>query len=82
MSNKLQLGFSPLTEKIYLGKTKKSNPYEWAGEKTDVTNNFIQVMLQKFEPNTAQNISVDGKDKYRIIVVDMDQKVTVDNKVI
>lgn len=47
-----------------------------------MTNNFIQVMLQKFEPNTIQNISVNGENKYRVLVVGMDDKVTVNGKVV
>lgn len=76
------LGYSPLTERIYLGRTAKNNPNMWAGEKRDMTNNFIQVMLQKFEPNTIHNISVNGENKYRILVVGMDDKVTVNGKAV
>lgn len=75
--NKLHLGFSPLTGNIYLGKQKND---QWSGEKRDVTNEFLQVMEQKFEINTLQNVSINGVNKYRVIVVDMDKKVTVSGK--
>jgi len=75
---KLHLGHSPLTGKIYLGRQKNEN--EWSGEKRDVTNEFIQVMLHKFEPNTIQNITIDGKPKYRIAVIDSGRKIEVDGK--
>ncbi len=77
--NKLHLGYSPLSEKIYLGKHKGNH---WVGEKRDVTSEFIQVLLQKFEPNSTNNISVNGENRYRIIVVDIDKEVTVNGKAI
>ena len=66
--SKLQLGYSPLTERIYLGKVNPKKPTEWVGEKRDVTSDFLQVMLQKFEPNTKTSITIEGKPKYEIIV--------------
>lgn len=62
------LGYSPLTEHIYLGKVNKKRPNEWLGEKRDMTSNFIQVLLQKFEPGTESTITVGGKPKYTITV--------------
>ena len=73
--NKMHLGHSPLTDNIYLGKQKGNH---WVGEKRDVTNEFIQVMLQKFEPNTVKGITIDGKLTYNVIIVPVDRKVTVD----
>ncbi len=80
MYEKLKLGYSPLSGKIYLGKTKKNKPNEWSGEKKDITSNFLQVMLQKFEPNTISAISINGVNKYRILVTGMDEKITVNGK--
>jgi len=62
------LGYSPLTGKIYIGKVNKRRPNEWSGKKIDMTSNFIQVMLQKFEPGFEHTITVDGKPKYKITV--------------
>ena len=79
MDNKLHLGHSPLTGNIYIGKQKDNR---WVGEKRDITNEFIQVMLHKFQPNTTQNITIDGKEKYRIVVVDVSREITIDgNKI-
>ena len=77
--NKLHLGHSPLTGNIYLGKQRNNM---WTGDKRDVTSEFITVMLQKFEPNTIQNISVDGENKHRVLVVGMGDKVTVNGKAV
>jgi len=77
MDNKFHLGYSALTGNIYLGK---QNGDHWVGEKRDVTSEFIQVMLHKFEPNSIQNISVDGHGKYRVLVVDIGKKILVDGK--
>lgn len=52
----------------------------WIGEKRDVTSEFIQVTLQKFEPGTIQNISIDGKDKFQVLVTEIGKKITVDGK--
>ncbi len=65
---KLQLGFSPLTERIYLGRVNPKKPNEWQGNKKDVTSNFISVLLQKFEPNTETTLTIDGKKKYTVTV--------------
>lgn len=75
--DKIDIGYSELSEKIYLGTLIK--PGEWK-EKKDITSRFLQVMEQKFPINTTQNISVNGTNKYRIIVVDMDKEITIDGK--
>jgi len=75
--NKMHLGFSPLTGKIYLGRQKGDC---WVGEKRDVTSEFLQVMEQKFPINTTQSVTVDGEDKFRVIVVDMEKTVAIDGK--
>lgn len=75
--NKMQLGLSPLTGRIYLGRQKNGH---WIGEKRDVTSDFIQVMLQKFEPNTCSDITMDGEPKYKIVIIDSSRVVTVDGK--
>lgn len=74
---KLQLGYSHLTERIYLGK-KNVGGERWSGEKRDVTNEFIEIMLKKFDPNTTHTISLDGKPSLRVLVVDIDRVVMVD----
>ena len=64
----LILGFSALTERIYLGRVSKRNHSQWRGEKLDITSNFIQVMLQKFKPGYETTVDVDGKPKYTVTV--------------
>jgi hypothetical protein len=70
--NKLHLGYSPLTEKIYLGKQKGK---EWIGEKRDVTSEFIQTMLQKFEPEKENTITAGGVPKFKIVVTNSDNDI-------
>jgi len=78
-TSKLLPGYSALTGRIYLGR-QKGNMF--IGEKRDITSEFIQVMLQKFEPNTIQNISIDGKSKYRVLVVNLDREIKINGKVV
>ena len=75
------LGYSPLTGSIYLGQTSKNNPNVMDVER-DMTSNFVQVLTQKFEPGTITNITVNGENKYRVLVVGMDEKITVDGKAV
>lgn len=72
--SKLGLGYSPLSEKIYLGHTNTNRPNEWVGEKRDVTSDFIQVMLQKFAPDTESILTVSGKPKYNITVTTIEEE--------
>jgi hypothetical protein len=69
MYEKLVLKYSALSEAIYLCKINLKNPNVCQGDKKDITNNFIQVMLEKFEPNTETSISVNGEPKYKIRVI-------------
>ncbi len=78
---KYDIGYSELSEKVYLGKSKNVDGHaEWIGEKTDITSRFLQVMEQKFPINTTQNISIGGENKYRVIIVDMGKEVVVNGK--
>lgn len=60
--NKMHLGFSPLTNRVYLGKQNKD---QWVGDKRDVTSEFLQVMLQMF-PIGDHTISSNGKTVYKL----------------
>jgi predicted membrane protein len=55
MAAKNGIGYSPLTDKVYLGK---QNPDKrmWVGNKTDITNEFLAVTAQFFEENTVREI--------------------------
>lgn len=61
----IEIGFSPLTQRIYIGRVSKKNKNMWAGVKKDITNNFLQVLLYKF-PIGEHEISINGKPKYKI----------------
>jgi hypothetical protein len=69
----LVLGLSPITGTIYLGRLSKKNPNTWAGKKQDVTSNFIDVMLQKFEAGYEHDITVNGKVKFKVTVKEIKQ---------
>lgn len=76
------LGYSPLTERVYWGK-QNTETGTWVGnEKRDITSEFLQVMEHKFPVNTVQNVSVNGENKYRVIVVSMDREVRIDGKLV
>jgi hypothetical protein len=60
MAIKNGIGYSPLTEKVYLGK-QNSEKRMWVGEKKDITNDFIAVSFEYFQTNTIREIgSSDG----------------------
>ena len=56
MSAKNGIGYSPLTDKVYIGKQNIKNR-TWVGEKQDITNQFIAVSSVFFEENTIREIS-------------------------
>lgn len=61
MAIKNGIGYSPLTEKVYMGR---QNPEKrvWVGEKKDITNQFIAVAFEYFEEGTIRTIG-SGKGK-------------------
>lgn len=79
MPTKTGLGLSPLTGRVYWGR---SNGLNWIGEKRDVTSDFVQIVIQKFGPDTPdQNgmrseITVDGEPAFEIIVRRIDPQPT------
>jgi len=50
------IGYSPLTEKVYMGR-QNTDKRMWVGEKTDVTNDFIAVAYEYFTEGTVRAIS-------------------------
>lgn len=50
------IGYSPLTERVYLGKQNQSKRM-WIGDKKDITNDFLAVAHEYFEENTIRKIS-------------------------
>jgi hypothetical protein len=55
MAVKNGIGYSPLTEKVYLGKQNKEERI-WVGEKKDITNEFLAVASEYFKENTVRDI--------------------------
>jgi len=55
MAVKNGIGYSPLTDKVYLGK---QNPEKrmWVGDKKDITNEFLAVASEYFEENTIREV--------------------------
>jgi len=56
MSIKNGIGYSPLTEKVYLGK-QNTEKRLWIGDKKDITNEFLAVAHEYFEENKVRDIS-------------------------
>jgi len=56
MAVKNGIGYSPLTDKVYLGKqnTKKRL---WVGDKKDITNDFLAVASEFFQENVVRTVS-------------------------
>lgn len=68
MATKNGIGYSPLLDKVYLGKQNKEKRI-WTGEKEDITNQFLDVAFAYFEENTIRNIgSSNGKENLFINV--------------
>lgn len=67
---KTGLMFSPLTEKVYWGRMNVKTGMSVGDNQKDITSDFISIMLQKFQLNTKQNISCNGKTEAVVFVVD------------
>ncbi len=67
MSTKKGIGYSPLSDKIYLGRQNKIKGM-WIGEKEDVTNDFLNVCFQYFEENTIRNIGSPDSEKENLFI--------------
>jgi|TARA_R110000851_G_scaffold308922_2_gene468124 hypothetical protein len=67
MSTRKGIGYSPLTEKIYLGRQNKAKGM-WIGEKEDITNDWLNVAFQYFEENTIRNIGSPKSKKENLFI--------------
>jgi uncharacterized protein YpmB len=75
MSTKKGIGYSPLTEKVYLGKQNKEKGMWIGNDKEDITSDFINVMFQYVEPNTTRTIKgLTSKEENIFINVKRDKK--------
>jgi hypothetical protein len=55
MKAKNGIGYSPLSDKVYLGK-QNTEKRIWVGDKKDITNEFLAVASEFFEENTVRDI--------------------------
>lgn len=67
MSTKKGIGYSPLSDKVYLGRQNKIKGM-WIGEKEDITNDFLNVCFQYFEENTIRNIGSPDSEKENLFI--------------
>ena len=67
MSRRKGIGYSPLTDKIYIGQQDRKKGM-WIGEKEDITNDWLNVAFQYFEENTVRNIGSSNKQNLFINV--------------
>jgi hypothetical protein len=80
MTTKTGLMYSPITKQILWGRSNEKGVS--SGTPKDVTSSFLQVMEHKFPIDTCQNISINGENKYRVLVIRMGREVILDGKVI
>jgi|WetSurMetagenome_2_1015567.scaffolds.fasta_scaffold288496_2 hypothetical protein len=66
-----KLGYSSLSEHVYWGKTNTEKPGVWIGNKKDVTDNFLNVILDGYlSKDSIRNICDDkGEIKYHLLDV-------------
>lgn len=62
------IGYSPLTEKVYLGKANKEKGL-WVGDKKEITDDYLQVLFQYVPSGNSRQIR-QGDDVYKIINID------------
>jgi NADPH:quinone reductase-like Zn-dependent oxidoreductase len=55
MSIKQGIGYSSLTDKIFIGKQNNKKGM-WVGDKEDITNDFLNVCFQYFEEGTVRTV--------------------------
>lgn len=75
------IGYSPLSEKVYLGKQNKTKN-QWVGEKVDITNDFIDVMMAFVPENTTRKITgVTSKNVNIFININKKDKVGIEKAI-
>ena len=52
---KIGIGYSPLSERIYLGKQNREKGH-WVGDKEDITSDFLFVLEQYIPKQTTRTI--------------------------
>lgn len=67
------IGYSPLTDKVYMGRQNATKGM-WVGDKKDITNQFIATAFAYFEENTIRKIETKGKGENLFINIKKDQE--------
>lgn len=67
MATKNGIGFSPLTDRVYLGKQNQEKGI-WVGEKKDITSDFINVMFEYIPEGTSRTIRGLDTDSQNIFI--------------
>lgn len=73
MANKNGIGYSPLSDRVYLGQQNQEKGM-WVGKKTDITNQFLDVAFAFFEENTIRTIDSSSGNQNLIINVKNDKE--------
>lgn len=69
MDIKKGIGYSPLSEKIYLGIQNQEKGI-WIGSKEDVTSDFISIMMDYIKSNTMRSVMTEsGGDEHLFLNV-------------
>lgn len=72
MSNKTGIGYSPISDRVYLGKQNPTKSM-WTGTKEDITSDFIGVALAYFEVNTIREIGCSDTSSNLVINIKHDK---------
>jgi hypothetical protein len=67
MSAKKGIGYSSLSDKVYMGKQNREKGM-WVGEKEDITNDFLNICFQYFEESTIRSISTPSDDSENLFI--------------
>ena len=73
MATKTGIGYSPLSDKVYLGK-QNTEKRMWVGEKSDITSDFIAVSLEYYEENTIRSVGSTSGNMNLIINIKNDKE--------
>ncbi|MDD4970827.1 MAG: hypothetical protein PHT07_15475 [Paludibacter sp.] len=77
---KKRIGYSPLTQKIYLGKQNKEKRM-WVGEKEDITSDFIAVLMEFVGPGEVRRITtIDGIEENIVLNIKLN-KVSIEKAI-
>lgn len=73
MATKNGIGYSPLSDRVYLGKQDQEKGI-WIGTKKDITNQFLEISFAYFEENTIRNIGSSNGTENLFINIKNDRK--------